>query len=184
MKLSWIKIMKESNRLKLSKWQLFSHYSIIPFLLIIPIINLYFVFQIEVTETYTGVRSTQEHLTFGLPWLIIILIFGLIQYRRLNFTRLKTELTTEEFKSFAKQAGEEMNWIFKDLTKDYTVAITVQNGLSRGERITIIHKEKEILINSICDPNNISSLASYGQNKKNINALKKKSKSVPKTTDS
>lgn len=122
--------MKETNRLKLSKWQLFWHYSVVPFILIIPIMNLYSVFEIEVTGTYTGVRSTQEHLTVGLPWLIPAIFFAIIQYRRLNFKRLNKHLTPEEFKSIAEQAGEEMNWNFMNLTKDYAIAITGFNWAS------------------------------------------------------
>ena len=168
--------MKETNRLKLSNWQLFWHYSIVPFILIIPIMNLYSVFQIEVTGTYTGVRSTEEHLSAGLPWLIPAIIFAIIQYRRLNFKKLNKRLTPQEFKTIAEQAGEEMNWNFMNLTKDYVIAVTGLNWASWGERITIIRKENEILINSICDPDNRPSVSSWGQNRKNINAFKKRIK--------
>ncbi len=171
--------MKDTNRLKLSNWQLFWHYSIVPFILIVPIMNLYSVFQIEVTGTYTGVRSTEEHLIVGLPWLIPAIIFAIIQYRRLNFKRLNARLTSEEFKSIAEQAGQEMNWHFMNLTKDYVIAITGFNWVSWGERITIIRKENEILINSICDPDNRPSVSSWGQNRKNINAFRKRIKPVP-----
>lgn len=170
--------MKETNRLKLSNWQLFWHYSIVPFILIIPITNLYFVFQIEVTGTYTGVMSTQEHLNIGLPWLIPSIILAIIQYRRLNFKRLNRRLKPEEFKSIAEEAGKEMNWTFMKLTKDYAIAITGFNWASWGERITIIRKENEVLINSICDPDNRPSVSSWGQNRKNINAFKKRMNTI------
>ena len=173
--------MKESNRLKLSNWQLFWHFLVVPFILIIPILNLYSVFEIEVTGTYNGVRSTQEHLSVGLPWLILAVIFGIIQYRRLNFRQLDTKLTAEEFKAIVVEAGQEMNWNFINLTKDYAIAVTGFNWASWGERITIIRKENEILINSICDPDNRPSVSSWGQNKKNINAFEKRIKPVPNT---
>lgn len=176
MKQAWIKIMKDTNRLKLSNWQLFWHYSITPFILIIPIMNLYSVFQIEVTGTYTGVRSTQEHLNVGLPWLIPAMFFAIIQYHKLSFKRLNTQLSPEKFKSIIYQTGHEMNWNFIYLTKDYAIAITGFNWASWGERITIIRKENEIIINSICDPDNRPSVSSWGQNRKNINALKKRIK--------
>ena len=166
--------MKETNRLKLSNWQLFWHYSIILFILIIPLMNLYSIYQIEVTESYTGIWSVQEHLNFGLPWLIPALIFAIIQYRRLNFKRLKKHLTPEEFKYFVVQTGQKMNWNFINLTKDYAVAISRFNWASWGERITIIRKDNELLINSICDPDNRHSVSSWGRNKKNINAFKKR----------
>jgi len=176
MKQTWIKKIKETNRLKLSKWQLFWHYSVVSFILIIPLMNLYSMFEIEVTGTYTGVRTTQEHLSVGLPWLIPAIIFGIIQYRRLNFKSIETELTPEKFKSIAEQAGKEMNWNFMNLTKDYAIAFTGFNWLSWGERITIVRKDNEVLINSICDPDNRPSVSSWGQNRKNINAFKKRIK--------
>lgn len=178
MKQTWIKIMKQTNRLKLSNWQLFWHYSVIPFILIIPVMSLYYVFEIEVTGTYTGVRSTQELLTVGLPWLIPAIIFAVVQYRRLNFKKLNKHLTPEEFKAIVVQAGQEMNWNFINLTKDYAIAITGFSWVSWGERITIIRKENEILINSICDPDNRPSVSSWGQNRKNINTFKKSIKPV------
>lgn len=138
--------------------------------------NLYSVFEIEVTGTYNGVRSTQEHLTVGLPWLVPAIIFVIVQYRRLNFKRLKVTLTSEEFIFITKQAGGEMNWRLENLTKDYAVAITGFNWGSWGERVTIIRKENEILINSICDPDNRPSVSSWGQNRKNIKAFKKRIK--------
>ena len=130
------------------------------------------------TGNYTGVRSTEEHLSVGLPWLIPAVLFAIIQYRRLNFKRLNTNLTAEEFKSIAEQAGQKMNWNFLNLTNDYVIAITGFNWASWGERITIIRKENEILINSICDPDNRPSISSWGRNRKNVNAFKKRINNV------
>lgn len=172
----WIKIMEETNRLKLTKKQMFWHYSSVLFILIIPIMNLYSIFEIEVTNTYTGVRTTQDHLRAGLPWFVPALLFGLIQYRRLNFQKLKAKLSGEEFKLLAIEAGKEMNWNFTELTNDYAIAITGFNWVSWGERITLIRKNDEILVNSICDPDNRPSVTSWGQNRKNINAIKKRIK--------
>ena len=168
--------MEETNRLKLSNFQLFWHYSIVLLILIIPVMNLYSVFQIEVTGTYSGVRSTQEHLSVGLPWLIPAIIFSIIQYFRLNFKKLNIHLTQKEFKTFTRQVGNEMNWNFVYLTEDYAIALTNLKWSSWGERITIIRKENEILINSICDPDKRPSVLSWGQNRNNINAFEKKIK--------
>lgn len=173
---TWIKIMKETKRLKLSNWQLFTHYSIVSFFLLIVILNLCSVLEIEISETYTGVRSTQEHLIAGLPWLIPAIVFGIVQFRRLNFKRLEAKISSEEFKSIALKAGKEMKWSFINLTNDYAIATTGFNYASWGERITIIRGENEILINSICDPTNHPSVSSWGQNRKNINAFKRRIK--------
>lgn len=166
--------MKDTNRLGLSKWQLLWHYSVVLFILIVPILNLYSVYEIEVAHTYTGVRSTQDHLRVGLPWIIPALATGIIQYQRLNFKKLKAELSGDEFKLLVMEAGKEMKWNFINLTKDYAIAVTGFNWASWGERITIIRKRDEILFNSICDPDNRPSVTSWGQNRKNLNAIKKR----------
>lgn len=168
--------MKETNRLKLSTWQLLSHYAIVFAFLLISILNLCSVLEIEITGTYTGVRSTQEHLIAGLPWLIPAIVFGIIQFKKLNFKCLEASISTDEFKSIALKAGKEMKWSFIKLTNDYAIARTGFNWASWGERITIIRGENEILINSICDPDNRSSVSSWGQNRKNINAFKRRIK--------
>ena len=171
--------MRETERLKLTKWQLFWHYSIVPFLLLIPVMNAYSIFQIKVTGTYTGVRTAQEHFEVGWPWIIPAIIFTIIQYQRLNFKKINRKTDVDEFKEAVTKAGEEMKWNITNLTKDYAIAITGFNWASWGERITIVRKPNEILINSICDPDNRPSVSSWGQNRKNIETFKKYIKPVP-----
>jgi len=40
-----------------------------------------------------------------------------------------------------------------------------------GERITIVFDNAQIHINSICDPSKMSSIISFGRNKKNVDAI-------------
>ncbi|WP_042243869.1 hypothetical protein [Jejuia pallidilutea] len=127
---NWINIMVETNRVKLTKEQYFWHYAIIPFFVFITLLNLYSVFQIEITHTYTGVRSTKEHLLVGLPWLIPAAVFGYIQYRRLRFKKFKVILTSEEFKKAVEDAGNEMNWNFIRFNSKYVIAKTKFNWYS------------------------------------------------------
>lgn len=176
MKLSWIKIMKETGRLKLSKWQLFWHFSIVPFIMIIPIMSAFAIFQIEVTGTYTGVRTAKEHFDMGWPWLIPAIIFAVIQYRRLDFKKIDISLTSEEFKKITKAAGDEMNWTMENVTNDIVIATTGFTWASWGERVTIVRDTNFILINSICDPDNRPSVSSWGRNRKNIEAFRKRIK--------
>ncbi|NVK83615.1 MAG: hypothetical protein HWE21_04800 [Cytophagia bacterium] len=136
--------------------------------------NLFYVYQIEVTGNYTGVRTTGDHLTVGLPWIVPAFIFSIIQFRRLNFKRIEVRLNPEQFKEIALAVGNDMNWRIKNLTKDYVVANTGFSLFSWGERITIIRAETEILINSICDPDNRPSVVSMGQNRANMMAFKNK----------
>jgi len=135
--------------------------------------NLFHVYQIEVLGNYSGVRSTQDHLKFGLPWLIPAIIIGLFQHQRLKFKKIDAVLTEYEFKEIAKKAGLKMNWKLERLTGNSAIAFTGLNwGGSWGERITIIRDRDEILINSIHDPDKLISFALWGQNRKNIKAFK------------
>lgn len=173
--------MKDTRRLLLSKWQTFWHFSVVPFILITPIMSAIAIFQIEVSGTYSGVRTSEEHFNIGWPWLIPAIIFAVIQYRRLSLKEVETSLSVDEFKQIFKAVGKEMNWQIESLTSDIIIAKTGFSWASWGERITIIREKNFILINSICDPDNRPSISSWGRNRKNINAIVKAIKPAPNT---
>ncbi len=173
MKSEGIKIMLETERLKLNKSQLFSHFFVILFILILPTLCFYTIFKIEVLGSIEF-KTTQELLYMSIPWLILAIVFLIIQYYRLNFIKINKKVTGEDFIRIIQITGKERNWKILILTNDYSVARRGFNWTgSWGERITIIRKENEILINSICDPDKRSSVSSWGQNKKNIKAFEK-----------
>jgi hypothetical protein len=174
MKQKWIKIMKETNRLKLSRTQLFWYYSISPLIMIVLIISSYFSFQAQVNPTFT--EKALFFLIIGLLLLILLFIKVLILYRSLKFERLKAKLSGEEFKLLVMDTVDEMNWNFIELNEDYAVAESGKNSLIWGERITIVRKENEILINSISGSEHLLSGSKWFQNRKNINAFKKRIK--------
>ena len=62
MTLTDIAKMKEIKTLKLTKGQLFAHYAIVPFLLLVPLFTTYSLFQFYVTKNYTDVREPHELL--------------------------------------------------------------------------------------------------------------------------
>ena len=80
----------------------------------------------------------------------------------------------ENFKKAVILTSNKLNWEIKNMTNDYAVAVRNGNflGGSWGELVTIIRKKNIVLINSICDPDNIISVASWGWNKKNIETFK------------
>ena len=173
MKSEDIKIMLETERLKLNKSQLFSHFFIVLVVLIMPILSSYYIFKIEVLGS-SEFRTTQELLYMSIPWLILAILFLIIQYYRLSFTKIDKKVTEADFIRIIQITGKERNWKILSLKNDYSVA---KRGFdwsgSWGERITIIRKDNEILINSICDPDKRSSVSSWGQNRKNIKAFEK-----------
>ena len=173
--------MIQTKRLTLSKWQMFWHFSVVPFILITPIMSAIAIFQIKVSGTYTGVRTTEEHFNAGWPWLFLAAAFGIIQYRRLNLKRIDVRLTDEGFKQTFKALAKGMNWQIESFTSNILIAKTGFSWASWGERITIIRDKDFILINSICDPDNHPSVTSWGRNRKNIDTIVKAIKPAPNT---
>ena len=169
-----IQNIKETETLKLTKGQLFGHYAIVPFLLISPIMITYSLFQIYVTKTYTGVSTADELMLTGYPWLIPASLLYFIQKRRLRFTAINISVDKEKFHKAAELTAHKLGWTIQHSTTDSIIAVR-QGGFSSGswgELITIIRDSDKVLINSICNPDNIVSVASYGWNKKNVRTFK------------
>lgn len=166
--------LEKSNSLRLTRRQLFAHYAIVPFLLITPIMTTFSLFQIYITKNYTGVRSAEELMKTGYLWILPALIIYFIQKRRLKFRVIKISVTPENFKEATILTGDKLNWEIQNITNNYIVAVRQGNfvGGSWGELITIIRKDEKVLINSICNPDNIISVASWGWNRKNVETFK------------
>ena len=86
MKSEDIKIMLETERLKLNKSQLFSHFFVIIFIVIMAIFSSYYIFKIEVLDS-SEFRTTQELLYISIPWLILAIVFLIIQYYSVIFEK-------------------------------------------------------------------------------------------------
>ena len=169
MKQKLINEMIETERLKLTVFQTVSHFSIVIFLVIIWGFLAYSLIEINVTNTYSGVRSSNEIILSGLPFLIAAIVFYFIQRARLNFYELTIKFSDQEFDEALSRTAKELKWKIKIHQKKYIQAIRPSNLTgSWGEMITIIIDGDRILLNSICDPDNIASVVSYGWNKKNL----------------
>ena len=165
-----IQNIKEKETLTLTKGQLFGHYGIVPFLLMSPIMTTYSLIQIYLTKTYTEVRTVEELMLSGFPWLIPALLLYFIQKKRLKFTTINISVDKEKFHNAAKLTADKLGWTIQHSSTDSIIAVR-QGGFSSGswgELITIIRDRDKVLINSICDPDNIGSIVSYGWNKKNV----------------
>lgn len=174
MKKEWIDIMKQTKRLKLSRWQTLDHFFIVLFLLFIPGLTLFSLFEIYVTETYDGVRAVDELISTGWPWLIPAVAFYFIQKRRLRFREVKVEYSDQEFQEAIERTTKEYGWQIELNNKHIFRAYRPWNWTgSWGEMITIIKDNDRLLLNSICDPNKWSSVASFGWNKRNIDTFLK-----------
>ena len=169
MQTDWIKIMKETGKLKLSFWNYVNYYFIVVFMLLIPIFSLISVFEIYVTKTYDGVRPTSELLSFSLPWIIPAVLFFFIQKHQLKFKKIDIQYSDDEFREAIERTVKDLEWKIERNNKTYFRARRPWNWTSSwGEMITIIKLKEGFLINSIGDPNAWGSGFGYGWNRKNI----------------
>ena len=168
-----IDIMKQSKTLKLSKGNLLWHYSIIPYLLFLPILTTWDLLEYHVFYTYGGVRKP-EFETIELIFLFTTVFFYILQSKRLRFKKIIISTDKEKFKNALEITAKELKWEIDFYSDNFVRAHRNWNWTgSWGEMITVIREKDQILINSICDPNTISSVLSWGMNGKNINTFKR-----------
>jgi hypothetical protein len=164
-----IEIMKKTGRLKLSFWANVTHYMIVLFLFM----PLIFVLFDLVTYSYSGVRTPPEMLQFSIPFALIGILFAVIQYLRLRFKIVQTNMTKARLIEIIDKTADELEWI--KLIKDKDLIVFKTNPKwwtgSWGEQITILIDTDRIFVNSICDPDNRVSVVSAGRNKKHTNRL-------------
>lgn len=160
-----IQKMKDTEILILTRGQTFWHYAIIPFLLIVPVMTTIDVFKRYVTHTYTSKNPID--FTFGYIWLLPALIFYFIQKSNLKFKVINFSIDDITFQRAVEQTAKELQWDIQQITHDFVIAKSAFSWRSWGEQITILHDKDKILFNSICDPENRPSVASWGMNKVN-----------------
>lgn len=169
-----IDLMKRTKRLKLSRGQTLDHYLIIIFILLIPGFTLFSFFEIYVTETYDGVRSVSELISTGWIWIPVAIGFYVIQHRRLKFTEVNVQYTNQELQEALERTTTEYKWQLERNDQDVLRAYRPSDWSgSLGEMITIIKDKDRLLLNSICNPNKRSSVASFGWNRRNIDTFLK-----------
>jgi hypothetical protein len=166
-----IQKMNDTEILTLTRAQTFWHYSIIPFLLIAPVMTTIDVFKYYVTHTYTSTKSID--FTFGYIWILPALIFYFIQKGRLKFRTINISVDNNTFHKTVEQTAKELEWDIEQMANQIVVAKSGFSWRSWGEQITILHNKDKILFNSICDPDNRPSVASFGMNKVNRKTFEK-----------
>ena len=113
-------------------------------------------------------------IKISLPFLFAAIIFAVIQNRRLNFKEINLKYTDEQFQESIERTIQDLEWRIDKNNKTFFRAIRPSNWSgSWGEMVTIIKEKDRLLINSICDPEHMSSVASYGWNRKNIKTFLK-----------
>jgi hypothetical protein len=169
-----INAIRRSGRLKLSNLDAFFHYSIVFAFMIGPMLCLYHIYQIEIEHHSTSIHTSLELFNMAWPLIIAATSLALIQWRKLNFKRLKVTSSAVQFIAAVRAMQKEMKWKVGPLTKNFAIATSRVDFLKPCVQITIIRSQKEILINSILCPDNASVTFSCGQNALNIKAFKQK----------
>lgn len=161
--------MKNNKRLKLTTIQTLTHYGIVLLLLFIVCLTGWRLIEIYVTNTYSGVRTTDELIRSSLPFLLLAMLFAFIQHRRLRFKEINVTFTDEQFHEAVERTVKDLEWRIDKNNKTLFRAYRPWNWTgSWGEMITIIKDKDHLLVNSICNPDSMSSVASYGWNRRNI----------------
>ena len=174
MKSEWIPIMKKNKKLKLTTIQTLTHYGIALLLLFIVSLTGWSLIEIYVTNTYTGVRTANELIGTSLPFLLLAVFFVFVQHRRLKFKEINVTFTDEQFQEAVDRTVKDLEWRIDRNNKTFFRAYRPWNWTgSWGEMVTIIKDKDRLLVNSICDPDNMGSVASYGWNRKNIKTFLK-----------
>lgn len=167
--------MIETESVSLSESQAFWHYSIVLFFLIIPGLTTF-----DVVMDY--INGNVHHRSFGkiflsYIWILPAVVFYFIQKSKLKMKTINYYVDENTFRKAVEDTAKELEWNVQEMTDNWVIAISGFSWKSWGERITIVRSNDKVLFNSMCDPENISSVASYGMNKLNrkvfIDYLKK-----------
>jgi hypothetical protein len=136
---------------------------------VLPIMSVKSIYE-EINGTGYGIRSISDFVFIGIVGLILCTIFFVIQYRRLRFKSVTINLDKNDISNVLTKTAKELDWYFVAGGENFAVAKR-KGGFttgSWGEQITVLFDNNQIFINSICDPDKWSSIASFGRNKQNV----------------
>jgi len=172
MKNELIEKMKMTGRLELTFWESLTHYMIV-FAFVFPLAVISINSLSYNADSSISVRTPLEMSLFGVPFALLGILSYFVQYKRLQFKIVETNLSREKLNELLDRTSDELEWIPVIKTKDIFIAKTIPKWWtgSWGEQITILIDKERLMINSICDPEQRTSVTSMGRNKKNVNRL-------------
>lgn len=163
---------REIKELQLSLWQKATHFLIVlwsfVFAVFVPLMILFY-----------QIFDPASNKNYGVLWLspvfaIVGTIFYFVQKKRLKLTTIKTKISREEFGKIIEKISYKYGWQISTNTSKVIIAKTPFSGKSWGEQVTIIFVGNNILVNSICDPDQRSSVVSVGRNAQNVRLIIKR----------
>jgi hypothetical protein len=161
----------ERGELQLSTVGKFNHWSPIFFLLLVPVVILISI-AVSIISQHSFHISQAELRIIIIPSVLSLLIY-LVQKRRLKFKIITTTLSQPEILKIIKQVSKDLNWIPGTHSANTFIATTNPGFFSGswGEQITILFDGNQIFVNSVCNPQDRPSLASFGRNRNNMKTL-------------
>ena len=174
----------KSNRLNLKGLELFWHYSPAIFFLILPITDLFLMIESKFKNDIEGFQRMIEGQELGWIFLIISILVFFYKWTNLRFKEINLIASDKSFNEAIRKTAQQLEWKIIKETSNFLIAKSHHNLGSWGEHITIIKQENNILINSICDPEERPAISSWGGNNKNIKCFIKNIKQFTKSNDS
>lgn len=134
MRKEWVIKMREDKKLKLTFFQTFTHYGIVWLLLVPSLFIIWSTTKAHFTVTEPGIVSDLDMIKLSLPFLLLSIVFGVIQYRRLNFREFIVPYTDEQFQEAVERTIEDLKWYIEVNEKSFFRAIRPWNWTEVGEK--------------------------------------------------
>ncbi len=157
--------MRKTGRLRLDKTQTLMHYFFVLVLVGIPLL-IALLLRNSIGDAY----KTAFYVITAIC-LTLAAAYSLRQYRSLRFKVFHAALTEQEFRDMFEHLAKEMHWIAEYSGEGYIVATIEFRWTNWGTLITLIRDRDRILVNSICDLHRKPSTISWGQNRRNVEAV-------------
>ena len=157
--------------MKLTPWQNLSHYGIVFYFLVMPVLFLFLYLKDYLSYGHVHLKGGILYMGFGS--LFLSFLFYYLQKRKLRFKVVETKLEFDVLRKIILDAGKNDDWTIKIDNRSVVVFKTHPGFLSGswGEQVTVLFSDKKVLINSICDLDKRPSVISYGGNRRNVRTL-------------
>lgn len=178
------KKMLSTERLILSRKRLFEHYEVLFYMGLPMCLLLIAYFYLQIPDGFKNIISAKLIL-LALPAMGIAIFLN--QYFGLRFAKVTTTLTQEENYELAKKTIGELRWKIRVDNKGFLEAFNPFSDFRTwgNEMISILITDHQILINSICNVDDVQSQAalSFGKNRQNINRFRNMFASIEHKTN-
>lgn len=162
------------KKLKLKGLGYLGHYMFV-LITLFPFLLTVFDYIKYLTGTYQGVRPINELFEGTAIFILLAFILLIIQFKRLEFENIKTDLPTDKILSLCTTYAKVNNLEIKHVGQNEFVAISKRSAFFEwgewGEMLTVIIQDQKVYINSICDPYKRPNIISMGKNKAYKRAL-------------